>query len=151
VEAFTTKTQFTSLYPTSLSHSAFATQLVTRVVGDSASATVKAQAARDIEAVLNLGISRGKMIFQVFGNLASKPTTDPDWGRTSQQFQNQLKVSKYFTEVMGSTTTDLTTLQSLMGVVKAQTDVSTEALIVQLIGSVTGMTPPIGFDGGGGP
>jgi hypothetical protein len=148
VEAFTTKSQFTNIYPTSLNNRAFASELVARVVGDSASALVKAQAVRDIEYVLDEGVSRGRMIFQVFGNLASKPTNDPDWGRTAQQFQNQVKVSQYFTEVMGHDTTDLRTLQSLMSAVTAQTDVSTDALIVQLIGAVTGLQSPSGLGTG---
>jgi hypothetical protein len=148
VEAFTTKTQFTSIYPTSMSNRAFAAELVSRVVGDTASALVQAQAVRDIEAVLNMGISRGRTIFQVFGNLAAKPTSDPEWGRTAQQFQNQLKVSQYFTEVMAQGTTDLRTLQALLSAVKPQTDLSSDTMIVQLIGTATGLTMPVGTDFG---
>ncbi len=41
------------------------------------------------------------MLFTVFGNLASKPLTDPVWGGTAKQSQNLLARARYFTEEMG--------------------------------------------------
>lgn len=140
VEAFSTKSQFTNLYPLTLSNREFAQQMVNRVVKDSASAAAKAQAVSDIEFVLNAGWSRGKTIFQVFGNLASKPTSDPDWGRTALQFQKQVAVSKYVTEVIGFSGTDLIPLQAFLAPIGPDTDVSTSAALATLVG----LSPPGG-------
>jgi hypothetical protein len=134
VEVFTTKSQFTNLYPTTLSNRQMAQQLVDNVVKTSASATVKANAVADIESVLNMGISRGQMIFQVFGNLASKPLNDPDWGQTARQFQNQLVVSRYLTETMEYAGTDVSTLRSVLANVGPDTVVDNPQALITLIG-----------------
>lgn len=134
VEVFTTKSQFTNLYPTTLSNRQMAQQLVDNVVKTSASATVKANAVADIESVLNMGISRGQMIFQVFGNLASKPLNDPDWGQTARQFQNQLVVARYLTETMEYAGTDVSTLRSVLSSVGPNTNVDSQQALITLIG-----------------
>jgi methionine-rich copper-binding protein CopC len=136
VEIFTTKTQFTSVYPTMMSNRELATQLVNNIVKSSASAATKQAAIDDIDAALGIGWSRGKMLYTVFGNLASKPLTDPVWGGTAQQFQNQLAVARYFTEEIGVATENLATLRGVIGNVTPDTDVSTVDKIVQIIGSV---------------
>ncbi len=136
VEIFTTKPQFTGVYPTTLSNRELATQLVNNIVKNSASATVKQTAIDDITAALSIGWSRGKMLFTVFGNLANKPLTDPTWGSTAQQFQNQLAVARHFTEQMGVETENLATLRSVIASVTPDTDVSTTDKIVQIIGTL---------------
>ncbi len=139
VEIFTTKKQFTDVYPTTLSNRELATQLVNNIVKTSASATIKQTAIDDIDAALGIGWSRGKMLYTVFGNLANKPLTDATWGNTAKQFQNQLAVARHFTEEMGVATESLTTLRGVIGNVTPTTDVSTTDKIVQIIG-----TPPPG-------
>jgi hypothetical protein len=136
VEIFTTKTQFTSVYPTTMSNRELATQLVNNIVKNSASAAVKQAAIDDIDGALGIGWSRGKMLFTVFGNLASKPLTDPTWGSTAKQFQNQLAVARYFTEEMSVATENLATLRGVIANVTPDTDVSTVDKIVQIIGTV---------------
>ena len=136
VEIFTTKTQFTSVYPTTMSNRELATQLVNNIVKNSASAAIKQSAIDDIDGALGIGWSRGKMLFTVFGNLASKPLTDPTWGATAKQFQNQLAVARYFTEEMGVATENLATLRGVIGNVTPDTDVSSIDKIVQIIGTV---------------
>jgi methionine-rich copper-binding protein CopC len=136
VEIFTTKTQFTSVYPTMMSNRELATQLVNNIVKSSASAATKQAAIDDIDAALGIGWSRGKMLYTVFGNLASKQLNDPVWGGTAQQFQKQLAVARYFTEEMGVATETLATLRGVIGNVTPDTDVSTVDKIVQIIGSV---------------
>jgi predicted extracellular nuclease len=136
VEIFTTKTQFTSVYPATMSNRELATQLVNNIVKDSASVATKQAAIDDIDAALGIGWSRGKMLFQVFGNLASKPLTDPVWGGTAKQFQNQLAVARYFTEEMGVATETLATLRGVIGSVTPDSDVSTVDKIVQIIGTI---------------
>jgi VCBS repeat-containing protein len=136
VEIFTTKPQFTSVYPTTMSNRELATQLVNNIVKDSASVATKLAAIDDIDAALGIGWSRGKMLFQVFGNLASKPLADPVWGGTAKQFQNQLAVARYFTEEMGVATETLATLRGVISSVTPDTDVSTVDKIVQIIGTV---------------
>ncbi len=140
VEIFTTKPQFTGVYPTSMSNRELASTLVNNIVKNSASAATKQAAIDDIDAALSLaGWSRGKMLYTVFGNLASKPLTDPVWGGTAKQFQNQLAVARYFTEEMSVATENLATLRGVIGSVTPDTDVSTMEKIVQIIG-----TPPPG-------
>jgi hypothetical protein len=74
------------------------------------------------------------VIYQVFGNLASKPYEDPTWGGTAQQFANQIEVAKVYSEVLLQGTTDLQTLRDVLAPVTPTTDVGTEAAILELIG-----------------
>ena len=138
VEIFTTKPQFTSVYPTTMSNRELATVLVNNIVKTSATEAARNQAINDIETVLSpaIGWSRGKMLDTVFGNLANKPLNDATWGSTAQQFQNQLAVARYFTEEMGVPTENLATLRGVIGSVTPDTDVSTIDKIVQIIGTV---------------
>jgi Ca2+-binding RTX toxin-like protein len=171
VEAFTTKSQFTSVYPQALyrteggkyyaythdaslagnplvrsaevTKSVFDTQmaslaqgLVATIVKTSASEATKAAAAADIQAALGLGgdWTIGKVIYTVFGNLASKPLSDPTWGGTAKQFANQVAVAKYYTDTLSQSTDDVTTLRSVMAAVTNTTDVSNTDAIASLIG-----------------
>jgi methionine-rich copper-binding protein CopC len=138
VNIFTTKSQFTSVYPQTLTHAQLATSLVGNIVKNSASDSIKAGAVADITAALDIGWSVGRMIYQVFGNVAAKALDDPTWGTTAKQFHNELAVARYYTEVMGQNTTDLPTLRSVIGGVDQNTDVSTPELIAALIGVATG-------------
>jgi len=72
----------------------------------------------------------------VFGNLANMPLNDPTWGNTAKQFQNQLAVSRHYTEVLAVDTTDLSRLQGVLATITPSTDLSTAAKIVEIIGSV---------------
>jgi hypothetical protein len=171
VEAFTTKSQFTSVYPQALyrteggkyyayahdaslagkplvrgaevSKAVFDTQmaslaqgLVATIVKTSASDATKGAAAADIQAALGLGgdWTIGKVIYTVFGNLASKPLSDPTWGGTAKQFANQVAVAKYYTDTLSQSTDDVTTLRSVMAAVTNTTDVSSTDAIASLIG-----------------
>jgi hypothetical protein len=130
VEIFTTKKQFTDVYPTTMANRDLATLLVNNIVKTSTSEAARNEAIGDIEAVLGpaFGWSRG--------NLASKQLNDPVWGGTAQQFQNQLAVARYFTEEMGVATENLATLRGVIANVTPDTDVSTVDKIVQIIGTV---------------
>jgi Ca2+-binding RTX toxin-like protein len=134
VEIFTTKTQFTDVYPTSLSNRDLSVELVSRIVKQSASDAAKAEAVGDIEGALGLGWTRGQVIFTVFGNLANKPFDDPTWGGTAQQFDRQIAVAQVYSEVLLQSTTHLETLRDVLAPVTPTTDVSSEAKIVALIG-----------------
>jgi hypothetical protein len=113
VNVFTTKSQFTDVYPTSLSDADFAAKLVNNVVGSSATAAAKASAVNDVVAALALpSWTRGDVIYAIFTNLASKPSTDPDWAGTSQQMKDQVAIAKTYTEVFQIDTTDLTQLRT---------------------------------------
>ena len=133
VEVFSTKPQFTSTYADSMTNVDFATLLVANVVKDSASVATKTQAVNDIVSALTVW-SRGETIYQIFGNLANMQLTDPDWGNTALQFNNQTAVARHFTEVMHNTTTDMPTLKAIVGSVTPTTDVSTPEHIATLIG-----------------
>jgi hypothetical protein len=134
VDIFTTKSQFTSVYAPTLSNQDLATQLVNNIIKTSATAEVKTNATADIKAALDIGWSAGRVIFQVFGNLAKMPLTDPSFGNTTRQFNNQIAVAKYYTETLNQSTTDLETLRDVVQSVSSSTDVSTDAAIAQLIG-----------------
>ena len=140
VEVFTTKTQFTNIYPNFLTNEAFATRLVDNVVGDAATAAAKAEAVADIVAALALGWSRGKTIYTIFGNLAAKSETDTTWGDTAKQFNNQVAVAQYYTETLLVNTTDVTKLQAVIANVTATTDVSSASAIENVIYSSGGTT-----------
>lgn len=134
VNVFTTKSQFTDVYATTLSHEALGTQLINNIVKNSATTAAKLEGAADIKGALDYGWSVGKVIFTVFGNLAKKSLTDSTWGGTAQQFNNEITVAKYYTEVLNQSTTDLETLRDVIQPVTQSTSVSTDAAVTQLIG-----------------
>lgn len=134
VNIFTTKSQFTSTYPTSLSHVQLAQKLVTNIVKNSASTQDKNTAVQDITDALDYGLSVGDVIYNVFGNLANKSLADPHWGGTALQLQKQTTVAKYLTESMDYRSVDLPKLQSVLTNITPQTDVSTPDAVVKLIG-----------------
>ncbi len=136
VDIFTAKTQFTDTYPTSMTHRQLATALINNIVKSSASESVKSSGMDQVAGALDYGWTIGRTIYQVFGNLASMPTTDAQWGNTAKQFQNQLVVARYFTEVMGNTSTDLAALRNVIARVDHTSDVSTVDKIIALIGTV---------------
>ena len=138
VEIFTGKPQFTDPYPLELTHRELATRLVDNIVKGSAGQDARQGAINDIETVLDLGWSRGKMLYTVFGNLAGQPLDDAQWGVTARQFQNQLAVARHYTEEMGVATEDVAALQRVLADVGPGTDVSSAELIVQIIGTAVG-------------
>ena len=60
--------------------------------------------------------------------------SDPTWGNTARQFDNEIAVAKVYTEVLNQSTTDLDTLRDVLAPVDALTDVSSRNVIVTLIG-----------------
>jgi len=133
VDIFTTKHQFTDLYP-DLTDLQVRTNLVEDIVKTSASAQAKAQAVADIGAALGIGWTAGDVIYRVFGNLANKPLNDPQWGGTALQFAKEIEVARYYTEVLHQSTDDVGTLRDVMRPVTEASDVSTPEAIVELIG-----------------
>jgi hypothetical protein len=138
VSIFTTTSQFTSVYPTTLSHLEMATRLVNNIVKNSVPEATKIEGIGDLTAAFDYGLSVGEVIYNVFGNLAKLPLTDPawnaKWGNTSKQFINEIAVAKYYTETLNQSTTDLETLKDVIQSVTQSTNVSTDAVIAQLIG-----------------
>jgi len=127
VEVFTSKPQFTAVYPSFLTNAEFATKMVANVVGASASDAAKSEAVADITGALNAGWSRGKVIYQIFTNLASL-TSDAKWGGTATQLNNEVAYARYYTETLLRDTTDLPTLQAVISGVTA-TSATTAAAI----------------------
>ncbi len=142
VEVFTSKLQFTSVYPESSSSDEFATLLINNVVGDSASDAAKAEAVADVNGALAAGWTRGQVIYQIFSNLAAKPADDATWGGTSKMMANQVAVAQYATEVQLVSTANLYELKALIAEVTADTDVSTPAAIEAVIATgIAAATP----------
>lgn len=129
VNVYTTKAQFTSIYPNFLSNSAFATSLVNNVVKTSATDAAKAEAVIDIQAALNSGMTRGDVITQVFTNLINMSKTDAKWGSTATLLANEVAVAQYYTETLLGNSTDITALRAVVASVTATTDVSSPAAI----------------------
>jgi Ca2+-binding RTX toxin-like protein len=138
VDIFTTKKQFTDVYSTSLNNLELATLLVNNIVKNSVDANTKAEGIMDIKEALDYGLTRGDVIYNVFGNLAKLPLVDPiwnaKWGNTAKQFANEIAVAKYYTEVLNQSTTDLETLRDAIQPVTQSTDVSSDVVIAQLVG-----------------
>jgi hypothetical protein len=132
VDIYVTKSQFTDLYPTTLTNRELALRLVDNIVKDSASSDVKAGAVQDIEAAMSIGYSRADVLFTVFGNLGQKPFTDPTWGNTAKFFANEIAVAKAYTEVMDQSTTDLATLRAALTAVTKDTSATTDAAAIEL-------------------
>jgi len=140
VNIYTTKPEFTATYPVYLSDTDFATKLVNNIVKASASAANKAQAVSDIVGYLAIaGNTRGGAIYTIFNNLANKALTDPDWGATAKQMNNQVTVSQYYTETLVGNSTTLSVLQGVIANVTDTTDVSTSAAIEAAIGGAGGV------------
>ena len=115
VTVFTTKTQFTEVYPESLSNVEFAQRLVENVVGSTATAQAKQAAVADIVAALSLpNWSRGDVIYAIFNNLARKPADDPLWAGTASKLANQVTYARYFTETLKADTQDLEVLRRVV-------------------------------------
>ena len=143
VDIFTTKSQFTDVYSPTLSHTDMATQLVNNIVKNSTTTAAKAEAISDIKGALDIGWTVGDVIYTVFGNLADKSLTDISWGNTAKQFNNEIAVAKYYTETLNQSTTDLETLRDVIQPVTQSTNVSSDAVVAQLIG-VALMTGGVG-------
>lgn len=134
VDAFVSKSQFTDVYATTLSHEELARKLVDNIVGTSASDESKGQAVKDIVGAMANGLSVGGVVFAVFGNLAKQPLQGNEWSGTAQQFLNQIAVAKYYTETMDQSATDLATLRAAVSAVTHLTPASSDGEIVSLIG-----------------
>lgn len=132
VEIFTSKKQFTDVYPLTLNHQSLAEKLTQNIVKSSATEATKASAMVDIKAALDGGWSRADVVYQVFGNLARKSEDDPDWGSTSIFFRNEIAVAKAYTEVMNQSTTDLPTLRKVLSATSATSDLSYENAAIEL-------------------
>jgi hypothetical protein len=111
-----------------------AINLVNNIVKDGATEAVKQSAVSDIVLAMDYGLSVGDVIYNVFGNLAKFPYTDPSWGRTAQQFANQIAVAKVYTDTLSQSTGNLGILKSVLTPVNADTDVSSNSAMASLIG-----------------
>jgi len=131
VNEFVKKSVFTNQYPSFLTREQFADRLVENVVGSSATAAAKTEAKADIVGALAAGATRGDVIFQVFTNLASL-TGDAKWGGVATKLNNQVAVSRYYTETLLKTSSDVATLQAVLSGVTEATDVSAAALEARL-------------------
>jgi hypothetical protein len=123
VDIFTTKSQFTGTYPSTFSRQELAINLVNNIVKDSATAGDKQAAVNDIIIAMDFGLSVGDVIYNIFGNLAKFPYTDPSWGRTAKQLANEIAVAKMYTDTLSQSTDNLGILKSVLTSVTADTDV----------------------------
>jgi S-layer protein len=145
IHDLTTTTAFKTLYPTFLTNQEFATKFLNNLLGSAVTdADAKAWAINWMTSMLNTGASRGQVIAEALAALDAISSNDAVWGKAAQQFDNKVTVAEYYTVTMGATSTDLTTLQSVVANVTNTTDVSTPEKIEQIIdetpGGATGQT-----------
>jgi VCBS repeat-containing protein len=143
IDTFTAHPLFLTQYPRNLNNLELATKFVENTVKSSATAAVKAEGIQNIKEALDFGLSVGEVLYETFSKFTTQTQTDPvwtaKWGNLAKQFQNQLAVSRYLTEVLEIQTIDVPWLRSAISNVTHETDVSSPELIVQIIG-----TPPSG-------
>lgn len=137
VNIFTQKSQFYSTYPPADSDADFANKMVSNVIKDAVGTSLKTQAVNDILAGLGAGMSRGDVVYRVFGNLMA--ITDPAnaYFAVARQLSNEATVAKYFTEVLQGSTDNLSLLQGVIRAVTFDSDVSSVQQIASLITSGT--------------
>lgn len=138
VNIFVSKAQFTDVYPEGLTTAQLSERLVTNIVKGSATEEVRAEAISDLKEAFEYGLTRGDVIYTVFGNLAKMPLSDPKWGKTASLFSHQLEVAKYYSEVMNQSTTDLPTLRLVLEAVTSQSSVESEDDLLDLV--IQGLT-----------
>jgi len=126
VNVFSEKAEFTTTYPTTDDNATFAAKLVEGIVGTSASFAAKVEAVNDVKGALAIGMTRGDVVFKIFGNLAGL-TADATWGATAAMMNNKVAVAAYYTETLATDSTDLAALRTVLAHVAATTDVSTPA------------------------
>jgi hypothetical protein len=90
----------------------FAAAFADKLLGSAGTATTEPIVASFVLAQLNSGQSRGQAMQTTITALTSIPTTDATLGAASALVQNQVAVAKHFTEVVGSTSTDLNVLRN---------------------------------------
>lgn len=113
VNIFTTKKQFTDIYPSILSDLEFSRRLVENVVQDSASATAKQEAITDVVSALAIpGWTRGDVIYAIFSNIASKPASDSKWFGTSVRLANLVRAARHYTETIQGAAVDIEVLRN---------------------------------------
>ncbi|BDV01801.1 S-layer protein [Thermodesulfomicrobium sp. WS] len=145
VQDLTATGAFTSLYPSFLTNEEFATNFITKLLGNAVTdAAAKAWAIDWMKNGLDAGLSRGQMIFEAIKALDALDSTDTTWGKAAKQFDNQVAVAEYYSVTLASQVTDLTKLQSVVASVTDTTDVSTPEKIQEIIdqtpGGTTGQT-----------
>ena len=129
VNVFTQKSVFTDAYPSFLSNEQFATLLVNNVVKNSATEAAKAQAVSDITAALQIGLTKGDVIYNVFTNIAAKSTTDVTWGNLVKQMNNQVAAADYYTAVLLRASTDVNELKSAIANITETTAGTSQAAL----------------------
>jgi hypothetical protein len=92
------------------------------------------QHGAEIIIAMDFGLSVGDVIYNIFGNLAKFPYTDPSWGRTAKQLANEIAVAKMYTDTLSQSTDNLGILKSVLTSVTADTDVSSNTAMASLIG-----------------
>ena len=121
----TTKPAVLQAYPDSLSHQAFAQQLVDNVVGTSASPEAKAEAVADIVTALSppLNRTRGDIVYAMFSNLAQTPASDLKWAAMARKLAHQVVHARYFTQTMKIDTLDPVQLRAVVQTVTEDSSV----------------------------
>ena len=68
--------------------------LINNIVQTSATEAAKREATADIQAALDIGMTVGDVIYNVFGNLSRFSPTDVQWGGTAKLMANQVNAAR---------------------------------------------------------
>lgn len=101
------------MYADSLSSSAFASQFMDNLVGNTVATAHKAGVASVIVNLLGQGVSRGEIIHLATSALAAIPSDNTDWGAAAAQLRNKVAVAEYYTLTKGGAALDLSTIQAV--------------------------------------
>ena len=97
----------------------FAAAFIDKLVGTTVTSANRTIAINFVVAQLNAGQTRGQAMQTAITTLDAIPTTDPNFGAAAQLFDNRVAVARHFTEVVGSTSTDLNVLRNAIAPVTA--------------------------------
>jgi len=87
--------------------------IIGNLVGQSTTTANQQLAATYLTTELNAGMPAGTAIDNLV-NLVDALTTNTTWGNTAQQFSNKVYVADYYTQQLGQTSTNLTTLSGVV-------------------------------------
>jgi len=129
-----------TLYGPGLTNQQAAANFVNNLVGNAATQAAKDEGVALVKGLLDGGSARDVVFKQVIDLLDQVAYTDAKWGAASQQLDNRVAVSQYYSTTLAGTATTLSALQAIETNVVATSNVSTPAAMDALIRGATAAT-----------
>lgn len=112
---------FTGIYSRALTANEFATKFIGNLLGSNVTAATTTEAIAYVEAQLNAGVSRDKVILNVINALSAVSTTDATWGTAVTALNNKVAVADYFGTKATFTGLTLAQMQAVLSGVTSDT------------------------------